>query len=276
MTDFIIQQIYINDVNKFNSNNHWINNIKPFDYIEQIEKCNTSKWIHLFERKYKKIIINDYYTIKWLLKASIIYDFSKIFSNLFNDDLNDLIQKHISLFKDNIGYFVRSEHVSLKYGKHKLGPYFNLNQIIESVISCKDGHKPLNYGIEELILYLFEWKNIEPYNEFRVFVYNNKITAISQQQLYQVYNILDINNKLNLIVDYFNSTISKKINFMSSYIYDFAILENNDILEPYFIEINPFGKEYGSGSALFHWINDENILYGKNNNEIYFRLVRFL
>lgn len=37
-----------------------------------------------------------------------------------------------------------------------------------------------------------------------------------------------------------------------------------------FIEINSFGKEYTSGSSLFHWLIDENKLYS-DSEEIYFR-----
>lgn len=39
----------------------------------------------------------------------------------------------------------------------------------------------------------------------------------------------------------------------------------------YFIEINPFGKNYSSGSACFHWINDNNIIL--DNSKINFRFV---
>jgi hypothetical protein len=60
----------------------------------------------------------------------------------------------------------------------------------------------------------------------------------------------------------------QKINWISSYSYDFAIVNN----KPYFIEMNSFGKEYAAGSALFHWLLDEDILYGKSGeNCIEFR-----
>ena len=101
---------------------------------------------------------------------------------------------------------------------------------------------------------------------------NNKITAISQQDLYNVYPKLDntefIISKLQLIVDYFNENIERNFHHVSSYSFDFAILNNKT---PYFIEMNSFGKEYAAGSALYHWLLDEDILYGKSNNDIYFR-----
>ena len=51
----------------------------------------------------------------------------------------------------------------------------------------------------------------------------------------------------------------KKITHIDSYVMDFAILNDDS---PYFIELNTFGKEYASGSALFDWITDYDILYG--------------
>ena len=54
---------------------------------------------------------------------------------------------------------------------------------------------------------------------------------------------------------------------VSEYTIDIAIIEN----KPYFIEINCFGKEYAAGSSLFHWLIDEDILYGKKSDKIYFR-----
>ena len=62
-----------------------------------------------------------------------------------------------------------------------------------------------------------------------------------------------------------HKVISKKITWISNYTYDFAIINNN---QPYLIELNSFGKEYAAGSALFHWILDEKILYNNSDNNI--------
>ena len=51
---------------------------------------------------------------------------------------------------------------------------------------------------------------------------------------------------------------------------DLALLEN-DI--PYFIELNSFGEEMAAGSACFHWILDNDILYGRED-KVYFRYVK--
>jgi hypothetical protein len=183
---------------------------------------------------------------------------------------------HLDLVKINGGHFVRCENVSLKYGKHGCIQYTNIKQIFESMLTSPIGHSPINVDIEELNIYLIQWTNINKFKEFRVFVHDNKITAISQQHFYQSNELLKvlsnddkskiINEWIILIQNYFNSNIKNNI-LLNSYCYDFAILDNN---KPYFIEINPFGKEYSSGSALFHWLNDENKLYGIDD-KIYFR-----
>ena len=127
------------------------------------------------------------------------------------------------------------------------------------------------YYTNELIIYLLDWVQIKPKDEFRVFVYKNKITAISQQNLYSLLytsntNInnfeLEIKQQLDIIVNYFYSLMINKIDWIQNYTFDFAIINS----QPYFIELNSFGKEYAAGSALFHWILDENVLYNKFND----------
>ena len=62
----------------------------------------------------------------------------------------------------------------------------------------------------------------------------------------------------------------QKITWISNYTFDFALINNN----PYLIELNSFGKELAAGSALYHWLLDEKILYNDfsdNNCLIEFR-----
>jgi hypothetical protein len=51
---------------------------------------------------------------------------------------------------------------------------------------------------------------------------------------------------------------------INAYIYIISLSGN-------FIELNSFGKQYASGSALFGWIQDYNILYGLCGDVIEFR-----
>lgn len=277
-----LDDIVLYDKSKFNSNNHWIGDKRPDDYDNILSLSNTSKWINLFKTNNIQIKIINITWIEWLKKASKISCQTGKFTELYRDEIdiisNELDKLYSNIF-DNTGYFVRVNNVSLKYGHHKVGPYYSFTQILESVVSCISGHTPINSDTNELIIYLLDWVEIKPKDEFRVFVFKNKITAISQQNLYSLLfeeyknnnNFeLEVKKQLDIIVNYFYSEMINKIDWIHNYTFDFAIVNS----QPYFIEINSFGKEYAAGSALFHWILDEHILYNTfidNNFIIEFR-----
>jgi hypothetical protein len=285
MTQFVIETVNINDVirydkERYNSNNHWISpetglEVIPADYREKNSQSETKHWVDKFRTNYKKIIIDDPYELGWMKQAARASAETGKFTRLFEEELDDFVKKYEAKHRDifnGTGYFVRTESVSLKYGQHGKGPYTSLRKIIESVVSCIHGHTPIYENTKEIVLYLFDWVDIEAGNEYRVFVNKGRITAVSQQSLYKVFDRKDeeaLHQSLQLIVDYFNSDMKARITHCDSYVYDFAILKGTI---PYFIEINPFGKEYGSGSSLFHWLLDEDKLYGTaQENCVFFR-----
>ena len=264
----------------YNTNNHWTDNIRPVNYDSVIAKTNTHNWINHF-RSYKKIIINTKQDLYWMKQAYEIGSKTKRFPHSYDDELQDMINKykHYDNIFDGTEYFVRSENVSLKEGIHGVGPYKDFKSIIESIVTCRLGHSPLYEDTTEITLYLCEFKkNLNQNREFRVFVKENKITAISQQSLYDVNDILEPLNDIeknnlickwiDIIKSYYETDIKQKITHIDSYVIDFAILDDDT---PYFIELNSFGKQYASGSALFGWIQDYNILYGLSGDIIEFR-----
>lgn len=305
---YIIEKIEIDDVFKYdklkyNTNNHWENNKKPPDYNHVLEQAYLNKWIDKF-RQYKLIVINHPHHVAWLKEVSQLCSITRRFSTLYEDDLDDMLKlyKHCDHLFNGNKYFVRCENVSLKYSEFGNIPFTNLKDILKSCVTCQDTHTPITTELVELRIYLFEWININPNLEFRVFVNNNKITAISQQNLYDRNQILHeiskqyqhidghtgcftrnqllmytecVEHKTNLITiwcdcitSFFENEIKQKITHITNYTIDIALLQN---LEPYLIEINSFGKEYSSGSSLFHWLIDELKLYDHNNKNIYFR-----
>ena len=259
---------------KFNTNNHWINDIKPFDYYTTIDKCNTKNWIDKLNRYYEKIIIDDEMDIIFLIKMSVLGKLTGKSSKIYEDELLEFVEKYEkqypNIFINNKKYFVRSENVSLKYGEHGLIPYTNFKTIIESIVSSPHGHTPIYSNTKEITLYLFEWVNMNKCDEFRVFVKNKKITCISQQHIYNIFDFDNniLKNKIELLIDYFEKNVVKIIE-QNDFSYDFTFVNNI----PYFIEPNSFGKEYAAGSALFHWIIDYDKLYGLIENTIYVRYV---
>jgi hypothetical protein len=84
---------------------------------------------------------------------------------------------------------------------------------------------------------------------------------------------LFITGNIPRIIDdilYFHKTeVQPKLTFTENYVMDVAYTDNNEL---YFIEINSWGREYASGSGLYHWLNDDSILYGNGSNT-YFRYV---
>jgi len=281
----IIKLISIDDVLKydrvkFNTNNHWDNNIRPENYDDVISQTHTDKWINQF-KDYKKIIIDTKQDLYWMKQAYEIGSKTKRFPHMYDDELEDMIKKykHLDNIFNGTEYFIRTNNVSLKEGVHGVGPYTDFKSIIESIVTCRLGHSPLKEETTSITLYLTKFqKNLNRTREFRVFVNKNKITAISQQSLYDINDIIEplsekekndlINKWINIINTYFYSDVVKKITHIDSYVMDFAILDDES---PFFIELNSFGKEYASGSALFSWIDDYNILYGLCGDVIEFR-----
>ena len=177
----IYQVINLNDVIKYdkikyNTNNHWINGIKPDDYDQKTFDTYTSKWIDLFGINYIKIKLDKPSDILWMKKAQQIGQITKQFSKLFEDELEQSVNELENLYPEingSTGYFVRTEDVSLKYGCHGVGPYCNFKSILESLVTSVIGHSPITENTESITLYLLPWIDIK--HEFRVFVYNNKI-----------------------------------------------------------------------------------------------------
>ena len=275
-----LDDILANDRICYNTNNHWENNIRPENYYEIISQTHTNKWIDKF-RDYKTITIDTKQDLYWMKQAYEIGSKTKRFPHFYDDELDDMINryKHYDNIFNGLEYFIRAENVSLKEGVHGVGPYKDLKSIIQSIVTCRLGHSPLYEDTTQIKLYLCEYKhNLDRIKEFRVFVRENKITAISQQSLYDVNNILEplndnekttmIHKWVNIIKSYFETDVKPKITHIDSYVMDFAILSDDS---PYFIELNSFGKEYASGSALFGWIQDYDILYGLTGDIIEFR-----
>ena len=269
-----VDDVIHHDKTKYNTNNHWIDEKRPDDYDQKVNQGNTSNWINSFHDSYHTITL-DSQDLTWMKKAFKVGRMTGEFSKLYQDELDDLLLKYSDVpFFDGTKYFVRTEYVSLKYGMHGAGPYTNLKEIIESMVSSIEGHTAFKDEDISCTIFLMKWlDDLDPLKEFRIFVKDNKITALSQQNLYVDNTWLkdktdnDIRRLVYQIINHFNVHIKGHFIHVRDYVMDLAIV--ND--EPYFIEINSFGKEYASGSSLFHWINDYDQLYG-NNKEIQIRI----
>lgn len=256
--------ISLQDIDRIpcNTSNHWIGNVRPTDYETKIEETNTRNWIDRFDIPYTTFTLTNPQHIQWMKEATLVCHITKTFSPLFQEELEETLSEleHImeettkSILKQ--GVFVRTEQVSLKSGCHGVGPYYNMKSILESIVTSRIGHSPMDQNTHSITLYLIPWVDIQ--HEFRVFVYQNKVTAISQQHFYQeIYHHDDeVRPWIDMILQEF-VTIQPKLSFLENYVFDIGIVSGR----PYFIEPNTFGKAYTSGSSLFHWIIDQDILY---------------
>lgn len=257
----------------FNTNNHHndegIDQVE--DYNEVISKGETKNWVDKFHTIYYKITLNESH-LSWMNKAAEIGMITGKFSHIYDDELDQICEKFEGQFPQG-EWFVRSDRVSLKEGMHGKGPYSDFRSIIQSAVSSGQYHRVFEETDTECNLYLFPWKEIDSDKEFRIFVFNNRITAISVQHLYKINNYFntltdqEITEVVYEILNYFENHIKENMSYIRNYTIDLALVGSDDT--PYFIEPNSFGKYYAAGSALYSWVHDEDTLH--NSEEIEFR-----
>jgi len=264
----------IND-DDFNVSNLHEASLPPKDYKEVNSFGNTKNWIKSFHSDFQVINVKGF-DLKWMKEAYNIGKFTRKFSDIYKYELEDFCERKCnkSIIFPKEGYFVRTEYVSLKKGIHGIGPYFDIKSIIESICTSTQQHATIEESDLELNIYLMKWLEMDSKKEFRVFVNNNKITGISVQNIYVENSYISSlsDDKLEIFVEnvskYFENDFtniwkttitSQKTN---NYTFDMVILEKDmcNAKSFYFIESNPFGRNYAAGSALFHWIHDD-VLY---------------
>ena len=274
--EIVVQTVSIEEITKldkmrYNTNNHYKDGEPPADYKEVCDATNTAKWIDLF-KTYKFITLDlAPLNARWMIEACRMGIHTGKFPKSYEDERDALAAsitaQHPEIF-DGTGYFIRTENVSLKYGQHKAGPYSDMVRIIESLVTSIDGHSPIYDNTTELKLYFIPWEKLSLEREYRGFVCNNQLTAVSQQHLYNLMVYENPQKEAEIVCKYFTEVMREKITFLENYSFDIAILEGD---VPYFIEANCFGTEYAAGSALYGWIEDHDILYGTDPTKLYFR-----
>jgi len=132
------------------------------------------------------------------------------------------------------------------------------------------GHTGIGNSINTVYIYLLPFlPNLDSNREFRVFVKDKKITAISIQNIYSGntwIESMENTDRIDLIrsiVEFFDTNIRHRL-CLIDYTFDLALLADNSF---YFIEPNSFGAKYAAGSSLFGWIHDHDILYDSSTIE---------
>lgn len=167
-----------------------------------------------------------------------------------------------------------------KDGKYGCGPVTNSDEIITTLITSMRAHRNFATDVSCNIsdaLYLIPWRDDwNKYSEFRVFVNERKVTCLSQYIWHTAvgWNRKSIEIVAPRIIDFCNN-IARDF-YLSSFVIDAIVVVkdpkyNNDMLIPIIdsatefdielVEFNSFGAELSTSSALFHWLNDYDVMY---------------
>jgi len=278
-----IEQDKTRQIHRYNTANHWLyeeGGQRPENY-EAVEEAATARhWMAALKPDCQRFTIAPADVGELLGLQTVFYSRNGLSSGSL-ESIDDLANKrcfHELREALMLGrYFVRSDYASLKCGKHGNKVYHSLAEVFESMVTSKRSHSPLGRtGRQaELSLYLIPWVNINPDLEFRVFVHQNNITAISQQCIYQKNQCLqrsDIPEIVRKISAYFRDNIRDQVHTLDSYVMDMALV-GDGASTVYFIELNPFGKDYTSGAAAFSWVDDADKLCTNAPGTIHFRYV---
>lgn len=281
------QEVEDGDRLRFNVNNLWAetDSSPPDDYDDRFERTQTKHWIHL-TTDHPQFIDFDAVDTEWMLQALNAYALLVMMGTdelhaagticgLYKSQLEATVAKHSKDFPSG-SWFVRVERISLKTGIHGCGPYNNLKNVIRSIITSKVGHEciSLSDDLERFRVYFLDWQEIK--HEFRVFVHQNTITAISNQHITEIDPWLQsqthkqLNDNVTLTIhDFFSRKLKDKMALIvgPDYTMDIALLEDGSV---YFIEPNCFGANYAAASALFHWIDDHDVLHDVGKIELRF------
>lgn len=278
-----IEQDETRPIPRYNTSNHWRydeGGQQPADYDDVEEAATARHWMASLKPDCQRFTIAPA-DVSTLLKFQTVYHLRGGLSDACLEDIDDLAGKRCyQPLREALGrgeYFIRSDYASLKYGKHGNKVYRSLTEVFVSMVTSKRSHSPLGRSGREaaLSLYLLPWVNINPDLEFRVFVHQKNLTAISQQCIYQKNeylpgrNIPDIVQKIST---YFRDHIRDQIDTPDSYVMDMALVGDSPSTV-YFIELNPFGKDYTSGAGAFSWVEDADKLCPHAPGTICFRYV---
>ena len=162
------------------------------------------------------------------------------------------------------GVFVKLGQTSGKHD-HAIRPIHNQEELLQFLcdsrdfLKCYDSY--LTGNTFPIFILIQPWNRlINDSNEFRIFYYQGKVTAISQQKWYQVLQFDDVKQICETLI---KTVQSSKIPYSCAVI---DMFYDNSTSNAHIIEFNPWGAWNASGSALFHWIQDYSVLYSDEDN----------
>jgi hypothetical protein len=279
-----------------NTNNHKLNEHKHLsgateeissdEYRHQLSLTNKNVWNQYFPDPQETIKIHLSYSYCKILEQASVVGYLKRGRPSNIEELEE-IENYIRTFLPDTStkpWFVRVNEASPKDGLYDAGPLLSAKDIVTSLSTSLRIHKAFNSLKPACgdILYLVPWRR--DWNEeleFRVFVHEGRVTCFSQYVWHRDVGWGGNSNSIQIvsakILEFCNNKVIP-IFPLTSYVVDVIIILETDVkireinedtkLIVEVIEFNSFGVELASGSALFHWINDFDILYGKYDSVV--------
>lgn len=247
--------------------------------IDKISYPHSDQHDHqLFPLLYE-IFIEQYREEYWYKSNIISWSTSKFMIKITKDDVSYLVEKNeppgLAKRIDNLMKNSLPQHGEIFFKlscgsvKHDelLVPVRSRQEIIEKIINSrrlqKDLFKVTLFPWKRVYLIITPWLNLNEHceeesekYEYRVFLDNGKIRAISQQNWNKVYLFFNNDERehiYNRMVELFDQLDVKR--GVCDVWYD----KKSD--KCWLIEINAFGPGLSAGSASFHWIRDKDILW---------------
>jgi hypothetical protein len=192
------------------------------------------------------------------------------------DDQKDFSTEFIQQVKQFVnkcddGVFVRLTNTSSK-NEQILKPLDSTSDVLNFLIRSRTFYSTYNIVLHpvyafprEVYAIMMPWNNkLDLNNEYRVFIYKNKVVAISQQQWFssKYFSEYHCNQVAQSIQSYYNDKLKARLPY-PSVVLDVWVDSN---YQTHLIECNPWGCYNASGSSLFHWIKDYEILHQEQDD----------
>lgn len=227
-----------------------------------------NNWFHLIPNSISIEI--PYNEIEILIEISdkIIFQSDK---NIFQSDkiqsIYNILPETMSLLKNKmtgIEYFIKTQHTSTKKDFKPISvdtPY----EAIMHILSSKECNRSLKKSNTKKYLLLSPWQEkISSDNEFRVFIIDNKIAGISQQNIFKVSIVMNfiwynMAEQIYIAIIELYSNIKKSLSYEFHYdqcCLDIWIEQKDENIYAHLIEINGRGDWGPAGSSLYCWKYD--------------------
>ncbi len=158
-------------------------------------------------------------------------------------------------------FFIRCDECSTKdVHSYRPVPYANVEQFLRDIVLSKRLSAFLNDGRpgQNFTIIITKWLpcvNME--REFRVFVKNKRVTAISQYVWHKVLSWTPTEELFAHMIQYVDNLYNQEL-FPENSSVDLYVHDDNSTIK--LVEIGPFGGYTGCGSCLFHWVRDNDIM----------------